>query len=206
MIRRLPLIVRARYLFLFLICLASFAFAGNTKRPLLQTSNEISSYDPRLINPIMATSTMISQLLPPTNSDGTLNQTRQDTAVKSAIQSLVNNGLVPPPTTSIPVSDMQSFALSITHSQNNYKDVQIASPLLMLIKNIVASDTNAAGVVNWTACSATVTCVQQDVNDLISMAVSGGQIKLDPGISLAQMQSFGYDLAKIVDAYNRAGY
>ncbi len=101
---------------------------------------------------------------------------------------------------------MQSFALSISHSQNNYKDVQIATPLLMLIKNIVASDTSTSGVVNWTGCTATVTCVQQDVNDLISMAVSGGQIKLDPGVSVAQMQAFGYDLAKIVDAYNRAGY
>lgn len=198
---------RVRYAFLTLLCLAAcFSFAGNTKRPLLQTSNDINAYDPRLINPLMATSTMISQMLPPSNSDGSLNQARQDAAVKSAVQSLVNNGLVPAPTTSIPLADMQSFALSIAHSQNNYKDVQIATPLLMLIKNIVASDTNSAGAVNWTACTATVTCVQQDVNDLISMAVSGGQIKLDPGVSVSQMQAFGYDLAKIVDAYNRAGY
>lgn len=199
MFRRWPL-------FLLLLCCSSFAFAGNTKRPLLQTSNEISSYDPRLINPLMATSTMISQMLPPTNSDGTLNQTRQDNAVNSAVQSLVNNGLVPAPTASIPLADMQSFALSIAHSQNSYKDVQISTPLLMLIKNIVGSDTNSAGAVNWTGCTATVTCVQQDVNDLISMAVNGGQIKLDPGVSMSQMQAFGYDLAKIVDAYNHAGY
>ena len=190
-----------------IVCLfASFLSAGTSvRRPLQQTSREIGTYDPRLINPLMATSTMISQMLPPTNSDGTANQTRQDNAVNSAVQSLVNNKLVPAPTSTIPLGDMQSFALSITHSQNQYKDVQIATPLLMLIKNIVASDT-VNGVVNWTGCTATVTCVQQDVNDLISMAVSGGQIKLDPGVSIAQMQAFGYDLAKIVDAYNKAGY
>jgi hypothetical protein len=153
----------------------------------------------------MATSTMISQMLPPTNSDGTVNQTRQDAAVNSAVQSLVNNKLVPAPTTNIPVADMQAFALSIAHSQNLYKDVQISTPLLLLIKNIVASDTTN-GVVNWTGCTATSTCVQQDVNDLISMAINAGQIKLDPGVSVSQMQAFGYDLAKIVDAYNKAGY
>ncbi len=184
-----------------------FAFAGSTvKRPLQQTSREIGSYDPRLINPLMATSTMISQMLPPTNSDGTANQARQDSAVNSAVQSLVSNGLIPAPTTSIPISDMQSFALSVTRSQNQYKDVQITTPLLLFIKNIVASNTNASGVVNWTGCTATATCVQQDVNDLISIALQAGQIKLDPGMSVAQMQAFAYDLAKIVDAYNRAGY
>ncbi len=191
-----------------LVCLLNLtSFAGNTtiKRPLQQTSREIGTYDPRLINPIMATSTMIAQMLPPTNSDGTANQARQDAAVNSAIQSLVNNNLVPAPTFNIPLADMQSFGLSIAHSQNQYKDVQITTPLLLMIKNIVASDTTN-GVVNWTGCTATATCVQQDVNDLISMAVSGGQLKLDPGVSLAQMQAFGYDLAKIVDAYNRAGY
>lgn len=198
---------RVLYLFLLLSCFSPLAIAGsNNRHPLLQTSNEISNYNPRLINPLMATSTMISQMLPPTNSDGTANQTRQDTAVNSAVQSLVSNGLVPAPTSTIPLSDMKSFALSIAHSQNKYKDVQISTPLLLLIKNVVASDTDANGVVNWTNCTATTTCVQQDINDLISMAVSGGQIKLDPGISMSQMQAFGYDLAKIVDAYNRAGY
>jgi hypothetical protein len=190
---------------LLLSFLPPFAFAGNTKRPLLQTSNEINTYDPRLINPLMATSTMIAQMLPPTNSDGTLNQARQDTAVKSAVQSLVNNGLVPAPTSTIPLSDMQSFALSVAHSQNQYKDVQISTPLLLLIKNVVASDTTN-GQVNWTNCTATTTCVQQDINDLISMAVSGGQITLATGVTLQQMQAFGYDLAKIVDTYNRSGY
>jgi hypothetical protein len=190
---------------LILSFLTSFAVAGNTKRPLLQTSNEINTYDPRLINPLMATSTMIAQMLPPTNSDGTLNQPRQDTAVTAAVQSLVNNGLVPAPTSAIPLSDMQSFALSIAHSQNQYKDVQISTPLLLLIKNVVASDTTN-GVVNWTNCTATTTCVQQDINDLISMAVSNGQITLATGVTIRQMQAFGYDLAKVVDAYNRAGY
>lgn len=153
----------------------------------------------------MATSTMIAQMLPPVNSDGTANQARQDAAVNSAVQSLVNNKLVPAPTYQIPLSDMQSFALSIAHSQNRYKDVQISTPILLLIKNIVASDT-VNGTVNWTNCTGTATCVQQDVNDLISIAISAGQIKLDPGISVAQMQAFGYDLAKIVDAYNKAGH
>jgi len=185
----------------------SLAFAGSSlRRPLQQTSHEITSYDPRLINPIMATSTMISQMLPPTNSDGTANLARQDAAVVSAVQSLVKNGLVPAPTYSIPLSDMQSFALAITHSQNQYKDVQILTPLLLLVKNVVKSDTDANGVVNWTGCTPTVTCVQQDINDLISIAVSAGQVKLDPNISISQMQAFGYDLAKIVDAYNRSGY
>ncbi len=202
--------MRRTTIVLAILCLSSsLTFAGNggaTKRPLQQTSKDITNYDPRLINPLMAMSTMISQMLPPTNSDGTLNQARQDTAVKGAVYSLVNNGLVPAPTVVIPITDMESFALSMTHSQNQYKDVQITTPLLLFIKSIVKSNTDANGVVNWTGCTATATCVQQDVGDLISIAIQAGQLKLDPGVSKSQMQAFAFDLAKIVDEYNRAGY
>lgn len=183
----------------------TFAFGGN-RHPLQQTTQEISNYNPRLINPLLAVSTMISQMLPPTNSDGTLNQARQDNAVTAAVQSMVRNGLVPPPTGNITQSDMQSFAIAVAHSQNRYKDVQITTPLLLFIKNIVASDTDANGVVNWTGCTATATCVQQDTSDLISIAIAAGQVKLDPGCTTAQLQAFAFDLAKAVDAYNRAGY
>jgi hypothetical protein len=192
---------------LLLLAFTTFAVAApGNRRPLQQTTQEYSSYDPRLINPLLAMSTMISQMLPATNSDGTANPTRQDNAVKSAVASLVKNGLVPTPTNSITQTDMQSFALAVTHSQNQYKDVQITTPLLVFIKNIVKSDTDSNGVVNWKGCTATATCVQQDVNDLISIAIDAGQIKLDPGISKAQMQAFAYDLAVAVDVYNRAGY
>ncbi len=177
-----------------------------TKRPLLQTAREMTGYSPRLVNPLIAVSTMISQTLPATNSDGTLNQTRQDTAVNSAVQSLVNNGLVPPPDSTIPIADMQYFAITVTQSLNRYKDVQIASPLLGWVKMIVASNTDSSGVVNWTGCTATSTCVQGDIADLISIAIASGQVKLDPGVTQAQLQAFAYDLAQIVDTYNRAGY
>jgi hypothetical protein len=183
----------------------TFVFGGN-RHPLQQTTQEISNYNPRLINPLLAVSTMISQMLPPTNSDGTLNQARQDNAVVAAVQSMIRNGLVPPPTTYIPQSDMQAFAIAVAHSQNQYKDIQITTPLLLFIKNIVASDTDANGVVNWTGCTATVTCVQEDTNDMISIALAAGQIKLDPRCTTAQLQAFAYDLAKAVDAYNKAGY
>jgi len=186
--------------------LQGFSFAGSGRHPLQQTTQEISNYDPRLINPLLATSTMISQMLPNTNSDGTLNQIRQDNAVAAAVQSMVKNGLVPAPTSTIPLSDMQTFAIAVAHSQNQYKDVQITTPLLLFIKNIVASDTDANGVVNWTGCTATVTCVQQDTSDLISIAIAAGQVKLDPGVTTTQLQAFAYDLAKAVDAYNKAGY
>lgn len=190
---------------LLLTAVPTFASGGN-RHPLQQTAQEISNYDPRLINPLLATSTMISQMLPPTNSDGTLNQARQDSAVTAAVQSMVRNGLVPPPTNTVTQSDMQAFAIAVAHSQNQYKDVQITTPLLLFIKNIVASDTDANGVVNWTGCTATVTCVQEDTKDLISIAITAGQLKLDSGCTAAQLQAFAFDLAKAVDAYNKAGY
>ncbi len=202
----MPRYVRLAFL---LLALSAVAFCGSktaTKRPLAQTADKISSFSPRTVNPLLGLSSMVAQALPPTNSDGTLNQSRQDAAVQAAVDSLVRNGLIAPPDPTITVDDMKYFAVLLTRLMNNYKDVQVTSPILVWLKAVVKSNTSSSGTVNWSDCTATSTCVQGDVNDLVAIAMSGGQVRLDPGVTQAQLQAFAFDLAKIVDAYNRAGY
>lgn len=200
---------RHSILVLILLALCTSAVCGSpkvTRHPLVQSADSLSAISPRTVNPLFGLSAMIAEALPSVNSDGTANQARQDMAVKMGVDSLVRNKLIDAPSLTITVDDMKYFAVTVTHTMSGYKDIRITSPLLVWLKTVVKSNTDSSGVVNWTGCTATQPCVQGDVNDLVSIALTAGQVTLDPGVTPDQLKAFAFDLAKAVDAYNQAGY
>jgi hypothetical protein len=141
---------------------------------------------------LVGISSAAADAMPPTNADGTSNQTAQDNAVTQAVAAA--NGLnftTPPGGTSL--LDLEHFSLDVTSAMNDNSSVlELLTPgisLRIIDSYLVTATTN--GSVNWTE-------VNTGLSTAINNFVSSGMMKVPPGMTLTNVTSFAMSLAHVI--------
>jgi len=144
--------------------------------------------DPAVLTPLTAMVTDVANALGPQKPIA------QQTAIKAAVDALIQYGLIPQP--AMPDDDY-ALALALGAAQNRYSGLQITG-ITRFIASVVANDTDAAtGIVNWNQ-------IQSDVNALVTSWTALGLVSLPANLTAQQLDGFILALAHIVDGYNAA--
>lgn len=145
---------------------------------------------------VFGLSCAVADAMPPTNANGSANQTAQTNAVNSIVAAEIASGIVSPPS-GANQQDMQWFALDLVNSMNASNGVLLSpGTLLRLIDSYVVSSTSG-GAVNWTQ-------VNSSLATMVSNLASSGLLKLPPSITQAEVTSFAQSLAQIIYTYKTA--
>lgn len=157
-------------------------------------SNIIQAPDTNLV--IFGLSCAIADAMPPTNADGSANQTAQTNAVNSIVAAEIASGLaVLPVQTS--QQDMQWFALDLVNAMNANNGVLLSpGTLLRLIDSYIVTSTSG-GVVNWTQ-------VNSNLSTMVGNLASSGLLKLPASITQAEVTNFAQSLARTIYTYKTA--
>ena len=147
---------------------------------------------------LVGVSSAVADAMPPTNADGSSNQTAQENAVTQTVAAANQLGLASLPTGTT-LSDLEHFSLDITNAMNDNNGVlELLTPgisLRIIDSYTITATTN--GSVNWS-----------EVNSKLSAAVSSyigsGLMKVPTGMSTAQVTSFANALAKVIYTYKVA--
>lgn len=147
---------------------------------------------------LVGVSSAVADAMPPTNSDGSPNQTAQDNAVTQAVAAANTLGFTAPPA-GTSLIDLEHFSLDITGAMNdNNRVLELLTPgisLRIIDSYIITATTN--GQVNWTE-------VNSSLSTAIGNFVSSGIIKIPPGMTVAKVTSFATSLAKVIGTYKVA--
>jgi hypothetical protein len=137
----------------------------------------------------------VADATPPTNTNGTPNQTAQDNAVTQAVAAPNNFDLTTMPKDAS-LLDLQHFSLDVTDAMNgNDRFLELLSPgisLRIIDSYLVTATTN--GAVNWTE-------VNTSLSAAINNFVKSGLMKVPPGMTLTDVTSFAYSLAQVIHNY-----
>lgn len=144
---------------------------------------------------LVGTSSAIADALPPTNANGSANQSAQDLAVTQIVSAEVSEGLANSSVAS--VQDLQWFSLDVTGAMNNSNGVMaLLTPgvsLRIIDSYIVTGTTN--GSVNWTT-------VDASLSQAIDSFIASGMFKIPAGLTTtAHLKSFVDSLAHIIYDY-----
>jgi hypothetical protein len=147
---------------------------------------------------LVGVSSAIADAMPPTNADGSPNQTAQDNAVTQAVAAANTLGFTAPPA-GTSLTDLEHFSLDITSAMNdNNRVLELLTPgisLRIIDSYVVTATTN--GQVNWTE-------VNSSLSTAIGNFVSSGLIKIPPGMTLKNVTSFANSLAQVIHTYKVA--
>jgi hypothetical protein len=147
---------------------------------------------------LVGISSAVADAMPPTNADGTPNQTAQDSAVTQAVAAA--NGLdftTPPAGTSL--LDLEHFSMDVTTAMNDNNNLlELLTPgiSLRIIDSYLVTATTS-GSVNWTE-------VNTSLSTAINNFVSSGLIRVPPGMTATNVTSFAYSLAQVIYNYKVA--
>jgi hypothetical protein len=143
---------------------------------------------------LIGTSSAIADAMPPTNANGSANQSAQDVAVTQIVNAEVSGGLAN--TTVATVQDLQWFSLDVTGAMNDNNGVMaLLTPgvsLRIIDSYVVTGTTN--GTVNWTVVHATLA---QAVDNFIA----SGMFKVPGLTTTARLKAFVNSLAYIIYDY-----
>ncbi|MGH9738826.1 MAG: hypothetical protein ACRD4X_09595 [Candidatus Acidiferrales bacterium] len=145
---------------------------------------------------VFGLSCAIADAMPPTNADGSANQTAQTNAVNSIAAAEIASGIATLPSQTNQ-QDMQWFSMDLVNSMNANNGVLLSpGTLLRLIDSYVVTSTSG-GVVNWTQVNSNLATV---VGNLASSAL----LKLPASITQAEVTSFAQSLAQTIFTYKTA--
>jgi hypothetical protein len=147
---------------------------------------------------LVGISSAVADAMPPTNVDGTPNQTAQDNAVTQTVAAANNFDLTTTPT-GASLLDLEHFSLDVTSAMNgNDSFLELLTPgisLRIIDSYVVTATTN--GTVNWTE-------VNTSLSAAINNFVNSGLMKVPPGMTLTEVTSFAYSLAQVIHNYKVA--
>jgi hypothetical protein len=140
-------------------------------------------------------SSAISDAMPPTNANGSENQSAQDLAVSQIVNAAAAGGFVaPPPGTS--VQDLQWFTLDLVTAMNDNEGMlQMLTPgvgLRVIDSYIVTGTSN--GTVNWTL-------VDSNLSTAVDNLMSAGLMNLPANHTTAQVKTLVNSIAKAISSY-----
>ncbi len=145
---------------------------------------------------VFGLSCAVADAMPPTNADGSANQSAQTNAVDSIVAAEIASGIASLPAETSQ-QDMQWFSLDLVDSMNASNGVLLSpGTLLRLIDSYVVTSTSG-GVVNWTQ-------VNSSLAVMIGNLANSGLLKLPPSITQADVTSFAQSLAQTIYTYKTA--
>ncbi|HEY0701656.1 MAG TPA: hypothetical protein VGD60_02715 [Candidatus Acidoferrales bacterium] len=147
---------------------------------------------------LVGTSSAIADAMPPTNANGTANQSAQDMAVTQITSAAVTDGLA---NTSdyANLQDLEWFSLDVTGAMNDNNDIMgMLTPgvsLRIIDSYIITETTN--GTVNWTA-------VDSSLSTAVDNFISSGMLKVPAPMTAAELKSFVESVAHVIYNYKVA--
>ncbi len=147
---------------------------------------------------LVGVSSAVADAMPPTNADGSANQTAQENAVTQAVVAANQLGLASLPSGTT-LTDLEHFSLDITTAMNDNNGVlELLTPgvALRIIDSYIITETTN-GTVNWSE-------VNSKVSAAINTYISSGLMKVPTGMTTAQVASFANALAKVIYNYKAA--
>jgi hypothetical protein len=143
---------------------------------------------------LIGTSSAIADAMPPTNANGSANQSAQDVAVTQIVSAEVSEGLAN--TTVATVQDLQWFSLDVTGAMNDNNGVMaLLTPgvsLRIIDSYVVTGTTN--GTVNWTF-------VHASLSQAVDNFIASGMFKVPGLTTTARLKAFVNSLAHIIYDY-----
>jgi hypothetical protein len=147
---------------------------------------------------LVGISSAIADALPPTNADGTPNQSAQDAAIAEAVNAATRWGFATPPQGAT-LTDLEHFSMDVASAMNRSNGVlELLTPgvsLRIIDSYIVTATSN--GTTN-----------QTELHDGLAAAIrnfiGSGMMKVPPGMTLTQVTSFANSLAWVVTRYKVA--
>jgi hypothetical protein len=147
---------------------------------------------------LVAISSAIADALPPTNADGTPNQAAQNDAIAETVNAATRWGFATPPQ-GASLIDLEHFSMDVTSAMNGSNGVlELLTPgisLRIIDSYIITATSN--GTTNLNELHASLAAA-------ISKFVSSGLMKIPPGMTLTQVESFANSLAWVISAYKVA--
>ncbi len=144
---------------------------------------------------LVGVSSAIADAMPPTNANGSANQSAQDLAVSQIVDALMSVGFALPPqgTTS---QDLRWFTLDVVSAMSDNNDMlEMLTPGvgLRIIDSYVVTGTSN-GKVNWTQ-------VDAALSSAVDSFIGAGLMKIPPGRTIAEVKTFVNSLAQSIYAY-----
>lgn len=140
----------------------------------------------------------IADAMPPTNADGSANQSAQDIAVSQIVDAATTAKFAPAPS-GANVQDLQWFTLDLVTAMNDNDGVmQMLTPGvgLRVIDSYVVTATSG-GNVNWAQADSKIDIA---INNLIT----SGLLKVPAGMTVIEVKSFANSIARAIYAYKVA--
>ena len=147
---------------------------------------------------LVGISSAVADAMPPTNADGSANQTAQDTAVTQAVAAANDFGFTPLPAGTA-LLDLEHFSLDVTSAMNDNNSVlELLTPgiSLRIIDSYLITATTSTWV-NWTEVNVSLTAA-------INNFVKSGLMKVPPGMTLTDVTWFAYTMAQVIYNYKVA--
>ena len=143
---------------------------------------------------LIGTSSAIADAMPPTNANGSANQSAQDVAVTQIVSAEVSEGLANAAVAT--VQDLQWFSLDVTGAMNDNNGVMaLLTPgvsLRIIDSYVVTGTTN--GTVNWTV-------VDASLSQAVDNFIASGMFKVPGLTTTARLKAFVNSLAHIIYDY-----
>jgi len=143
---------------------------------------------------LVGTSSAIADAMPPSNANGSANQSAQDVAVTQIVSAEVSEGLAN--ATVATVQDLQWFSLDVTGAMNDNNGVMaLLTPgvsLRIIDSYVVTGTTN--GTVNWTV-------VDASLSQAVDNFIASGMFKVPGLTTTARLKAFVNSLAHIIYDY-----
>ena len=146
---------------------------------------------------LLGISGAVADALPPTNTDGTANQSAQNAAVNSILEAALRDGMVtlPEGTTSDQFKLMGRQFTGVM-AENSGVTISPGAVLKILDSYIVAS-TSSTGSVDWPT-------VTSGISAMVDGLVNGGLLKLPAGILAGNVKQFASDVSYAIYQYKQA--
>lgn len=137
----------------------------------------------------------ISDAMPPTNANGSENQSAQDLAVSQIVTAILAGGFATPPSGAT-AQHLQWFTLDLVTAMNDNEGMlQMLTPgvgLRVIDSYIVTATTG--GKVNWTE-------VDSSLSTAVDSFISAGLMTVPPGHTSAQVKTLVNSLAQAINTY-----
>jgi len=140
----------------------------------------------------------IADAMPPTNADGSANQSAQDIAVSQIVDAATTAKFTPTPS-GASAQDLQWFTLDLVNAMNDNDGVmQMLTPGvgLRVLDSYVVTATSG-GSVNWTN-------ADSKIDTAIQNLITSGLLKVPAEMTLAEVQTFANSIARAIYAYKVA--
>ena len=140
----------------------------------------------------------IADAMPPTNANGSANQSAQTSAVMQIVAAAVTNGLATAPT-GVTEQQMQWFSLDMATAMSDndgYMSLMTPGVALRILDSYIVTATSG-GTVNWTQADASIA-------NAVSSFISSGLIKIPSGMTSAEVTAFLEATAKAIFTYKTA--